>query len=337
MELRRIQITGGSSFMVTLPKDWADSVGLKKNDTVSLTPQSDGSLSIRVGNSESSEKRSAITIEVDASTDTEFLYRKLIGAYIAGHDSIILTSKEDIPGFIAEVASSFTQTSIGLEIMDESERSIVIKDLMYPGEIKPSKSVERMKVLTRNMINDVITSAEKGTVGTLTSMNDRDREVDRINWLISRQMNMHMTDLTLSSKTEMTLCEITSCNLVSRCIERIGDHAVILSKHAIKALEEDSEIDSSIIAIGKEILQLFISSVDTWNKKDMVAANECIVKANNLIEDSIKTYRRTKKDIDSAIDVILASMRRIAEYSIDIAEIAINSSMDICSTKQSKV
>lgn len=38
MDLRRIQITGGSSFMITLPKDWADSVGLKKNDTVGLQP-----------------------------------------------------------------------------------------------------------------------------------------------------------------------------------------------------------------------------------------------------------------------------------------------------------
>ena len=46
VDIRRVQITGGSSFMVTLPKDWANSIGLKKNDSVSLQPQPDGSLII---------------------------------------------------------------------------------------------------------------------------------------------------------------------------------------------------------------------------------------------------------------------------------------------------
>ena len=31
MDIRRIQVTGGSSYMVTLPKDWADKVGVTKN------------------------------------------------------------------------------------------------------------------------------------------------------------------------------------------------------------------------------------------------------------------------------------------------------------------
>ena len=42
MDVRRVQVTGGSSFMITLPKAWADSVGLKKNDPVSVVPQQNG-------------------------------------------------------------------------------------------------------------------------------------------------------------------------------------------------------------------------------------------------------------------------------------------------------
>lgn len=329
MELRRIQITGGSSYMVTLPKDWADSVGLKKNDTVSLVPQADGSLTLFPGGKESSEKRSRKIIPVDSTTDTDFLYRQLVGAYIAGHDTIEITSEDNIMGNIANVVSTFTQTSIGIETIDETENSIIIKDVMDPGEIKPSKSVDRMKVLTRNMLNDILTASETGNTETLSSMHDRDREVDRIHWLISRQVNMHQKDITMSSKMEMNLCDITRCNLVSRHIERIGDHAVFLAKNLRCILSESNvTIDKELISVGREIISLFVNSVETWNKKDMQEANACIIKANSLINGPIKLYRSPNERHNSATEMILTSMRRIAEYSIDISEIAINSAMD---------
>ena len=329
MELRRIQITGGSSYMVTLPKDWADSVGLKKNDAVSLVRQADGSLIIYPGKEDHSEKRSKICLNVDEGMNGDLLYRELVGAYIAGHDSIEISAEDCIPGNLAAIASSFTQTSIGLEIIEENDRSIVIKDLMDPEEIKPSKSIDRMKVLTRNMLHDILNSAEKGDCESLACMHNRDREVDRIHWLISRQVNIHQKDVMLSNKTGMSLCEITRCNLVSRCIERIGDHAVLLAKNLKKILEDRSvTIDESLINTGRDIVSLFVNSVETWNKKNLIEANSCIERANELIEGSIKFYKKINENKDSATDVILSSMRRIAEYSIDISEIAINSAMD---------
>ena len=49
MDIRRVQVTGGSSFMITLPKEWAESVGLKKNDPVMVVPQPGGGLLLSVG------------------------------------------------------------------------------------------------------------------------------------------------------------------------------------------------------------------------------------------------------------------------------------------------
>ena len=39
MELRRVQMTGGSSFVVTLPKGWIQEMRIKKNDPVGLIVQ----------------------------------------------------------------------------------------------------------------------------------------------------------------------------------------------------------------------------------------------------------------------------------------------------------
>ncbi|GAG48430.1 unnamed protein product, partial [marine sediment metagenome] len=46
MEIRRVQITGGSSYVITLPKEWIKSTNVKKNDPLGLIPQSDGTLLI---------------------------------------------------------------------------------------------------------------------------------------------------------------------------------------------------------------------------------------------------------------------------------------------------
>ncbi|MCX6681394.1 MAG: AbrB/MazE/SpoVT family DNA-binding domain-containing protein, partial [Methanoregula sp.] len=44
MEIRRVQFTGGSSYVVTLPKDWVDAQKIKKNDPIGIEIQPDGTL-----------------------------------------------------------------------------------------------------------------------------------------------------------------------------------------------------------------------------------------------------------------------------------------------------
>ncbi len=318
--------------MITLPKDWADTVGLKKNDTIGLQPQPDGSMVLYPGGTDAVVASSTKVIEADGITDRDYLYRQLVGAYIAGHDIIELRSESELSSMAANTASSFTQTAIGLEIMEESENRIVIKDLMDQGEIRPAKSVERMKVLVRNMLNDVLGSLESRDISLLTSMNDRDREVDRIDWLISRQVNIHQKDITISRRMGMNLCEITRCGSISRSIERIGDHAVLLASNLKPLLGEDSsDIDEKILTSGHNVVTLFVDSVGTWINRDMNAANECIERGEVLVARAKEISNMADEMVGKAAmatELISGSVKRIAEYSMDIAEIAINSAMD---------
>ena len=233
---------------------------------------------------------------------------------------------------VASTASSFTQTAIGLEILEESENRILIKDLMDQGEIKPAKSVERMKVLVRNMLNDVLDALQERDVTALEQMADRDREVDRLDWLISRQVNIHQKDITISRRMGMDLCEISRCGTVSRSIERIGDHAVLLASNLRPLIEgETTVVDERILSTGREVVTLFTDSVATWSGKNMDAANRCIERGGTLVRRS-KEIVDLDDDLDEktamAAELISSSVKRVAEYSMDIAEIAINSVMD---------
>ncbi len=91
MEIRRVQITGGSSYMITLPKPWAESRGLKKNDPVIVIEQNDGGLLLTTDGGEAT-RDSVKTLSTCDFSSPDALYRCMIGAYIAGHDQILLKS-----------------------------------------------------------------------------------------------------------------------------------------------------------------------------------------------------------------------------------------------------
>ncbi len=318
--------------MITLPKDWADSVGLKKNDPVGLLPQADGSLMLYPGGEQAVHEGTKKVISADGQDDPDFLYRQLVGAYIAGHASIEIVSKTEIPSSVANIASSFTQTAIGLEIMEESDDRVLIQDLMDQREMRPSKSVERMKVLVRNMLNDALDSLDSKDPSILRNYQERDKDVDRLDWLVSRQVNIHQKDMTISKKMGMDLCEISRCATISRSIERIGDHAVLLATNLIPVIESGfPTLDKKILSAGREAVRLFTDSVATWSSRDMAAANACIERGEELVRQALAIG-----DIDDAVDertavaaeLIAGSVKRVTEYSMDIAEIAINSAMD---------
>ncbi|MDR1691080.1 MAG: phosphate uptake regulator PhoU [Candidatus Methanoplasma sp.] len=332
MDTRRIQVTQGESYMITLPKDWAESMGLKKNDSVNVEVQSDGDL--LVSPVKKIEVRKDIKrIDTTNLKKEDYLYRQLVGAYIAGHNMIEVFSEQPLSNVTINKVNSFTQTSIGLEVLEEDNYRILVKDLMDHTEIRPNKSLERMSILVRKMINDVFESAANGDDSYITDMERRDVEVDRMHWLISRQSNIYKKDPWLCKKTESDLCNLTKHLAVSRILERIGDHSVLVSKNLLILMSEKKAeaVDKVIRELWKDILKIYSDSINSWLKTDMIAAEDCIEEGEKMVTRIEKTSKKIETDdLDtvSASSLIASRSKRIAEYCIDISELTINAAMD---------
>ena len=331
MDTRRIQVTQGESYMITLPKEWAESMKLKKNDSVNVEVQPNGDLLVYPVN-KTDPPKDIKKINVTSLKKEGFLYRQLIGAYISGHNMIEVFSENPLSNSIIETVNSFTQTSIGLEVVEEDNYRIMVKDLMDHAESRPNKSLERMSLLVRKMITDVFEAAASGDRSYIADMERRDMEVDRMHWLISRQNSIYKKDPGLCKKTGLDLSELTKHLPVSRILERIGDHTVLLSKNLLTLLDEKKSeaVDKSIRMFGKEILDLYNMSVNGWLKTDMDAAEMCIEKGTGMVKRIENTFKKVKVDLDtaSATSLIAGSSKRIAEYCIDMSEMTINAAMD---------
>jgi len=59
----------------------------------------------------------------------------LIGSYIAGYTTITITSKARLPAPIRMVVRDFSQMTIGPEVVEETDTTIILKDLLNPAEM----------------------------------------------------------------------------------------------------------------------------------------------------------------------------------------------------------
>jgi phosphate uptake regulator len=328
MEIRRVQVTGGASFVVTLPKEWAEGQKIRKNDPVGMTVQPDGTLLITKNTTDEILQQ---VKEIDCSTiaDPALLFRLLIGTYIMGFNVIRLTTKKGFPPFVREVVRNFTQMTIGQEVVEETEKLIAIKDLLNPAEMPFDNTIKRMFVIVKNMHKDAITALDTHNKTLAEDVIKRDIDADRLNWLIARQTNMIMLHASLSRKMGISPDMAMHYYLLSRIIERVGDHAVRIAEHSLPII--DIDIDKKILAIIKKAsamsLEIFDRSIVSFFNSEMKEANRNI-ESINVLENLCGEINNLvlKQDTLTAISLnyISESVRRAGEYAGDISETVIN-------------
>lgn len=328
MELRKVQMTGGSSYVISLPKDWIKKNNIHKNDPLALQVQSDGTLLVSTRLDGEPVRRSR-TFTVSGTDDPTYLFRCLIGAYIMGFTSIEITSQGRMPAFVRQVVRDFTQMTIGQEVETETETSITIRDLLNPAEITFDNTIRRMYVIVKGMHADAIDALCSGSREIAEDVIERDRDVDRLNWLIARQYHLLLTTPGLSRKLGLSAQDASGYFQIARTIERIGDHAVRIAQYSLNLI--DGEIDPDLLSriqwTHEVSLEIFDRSIQAFWKHDLSATNAIIVSVHRLTrqcEDITATTTHLEGIIAISIGYVVESIGRMGEYGEDIAETIIN-------------
>ena len=328
MEIRRVQLTGGSSYIITLPKEWVKSVNIKKNDQLGLLRQSDGTLLITpkmIEKQIKSEKR----FLVDDRTDPRYLLRQLVGAYIAGYGSIKIFSKGQIHSRARDNVRNFTQITIGLEVVEETDSFIIIKDLLKPAEMPFNSTIKTMHLIVKSMHEDAMIALESADRKMAENILLRDNDVDRLHWLVARQHNIILQNVNLLVKMGITIGLSSTYFLISRIIERVGDHVVRIAQNVIRITDKsiDKKIAAQIKSASNIALDIFNKSIGSFFRKDIRSSNkniEAVTKLEKLCEEINEIALKQEGTIAISIGYIVESIRRIGEYAEDISETAIN-------------
>jgi phosphate uptake regulator len=328
MEIRKVQITGGSSFVITLPKQWAIANNLKKNAPLGLITQPDGALLLTSKITGDQTLRTKVFVMKEIP-DKDFLIRLLVGAYIEGFNVIKLQFKDQTSPMVRTVVREFTHLTIGQEVVEETPDTITIKDLLNPAEMPLDKTIRRMFLIAKSMHEDAITSLLKGDPSLAEEIKLRDTEVDRLHWLIERQYNLILHNVNLTEKLGVTIDFANTYYIISRTLERIADHAERIARNVPNLVDKtvNPEILEKINVASDLSLKIFTKAMESLFKNDLVGSNQSFDSLEQLEElcEEINTLALKHTGVIAiSVGYIVESIRRVGEYSVNISEMVIN-------------
>ena len=339
-ERRKVQLTGGSTFIVSLPINWVRGAGLEAGDSVILAPQNKSSLLIS-SDTLNKNQRYETKIEINRLipkkgkmynqppvAEPEDIFRILISHYLAGYDIIKMESKE---GFSAAdrkfIKDASRKRLVGLEVVEESHHELVLQSLLNYRDLSLHRALQNMSGLLTSMLSDIMEAIEKNDKEVAQDIILRDNEVDRFYLLTVRQLKAAIEDRNLSKKIGIERPgECLGYRLVTKSMERIGDHVVRIAKNLIE-MENEVEPDDPIFKMAEDVQTIFKQSIALLSNLDPMEANMVIKNAKNISRGGTALYKNRQADTNShQFGFIVESLQRIAEYSGDIAEISINMS-----------
>lgn len=133
---------------------------------------------------------------------------------------------------------------IGDQAVNIAERVIVLN---REPQLKPYIDIPRMAEITQSMVKDVLDAFVNGDAQLARSVCERDDQVDALNEQVFREL------LTYMISNPQTITRAVHLIIVSRCLERIADHATniaegvifvvkaLVIKHRADQKEEDSQ------------------------------------------------------------------------------------------------
>ncbi len=282
MESRKVQISGGSTFIVSLPKKWAQMNGITSGSSLNMLEDRNGHLILSP--QPISFKESIVgEVRLSGNETSDALMRRLVGAYVSGVTSIIVTSKGAIPPLLARTVREFTRLVMGVEIVEEKVDLIKLQDLIDPADFSVRTGLKRMSYITGKMVEDSLMSLKDRNEQILDDVIMRDMDVDRINWLIQKEYHMVTMSPKVADKTKMSPEDALNYMISSRIVERIADHAVSIATYMkmVKTMD-DPNLGIKIYDEGIIAKQIFSDSVISLFSQDLSLADKVIDRSRDL-------------------------------------------------------
>jgi phosphate uptake regulator len=332
--VRRVQVTGRGSYIVSIPKHWVESAGLRKGGRVEFSrQQNQGLLLIPFDSGRSDGERTRCELSVAAEDDPSAVTRKIISLYVIGYSTIEVSSRSGnlmppVRDAIREVAR---QKLVGTEMITESARSATLQVLLnYPQLLVPD-ALRRMGSIMSGMQHDAMQALILGDKGLATQVVKSDDEIDRFSLYIIRQLKWAVQHLPLLERIGLTTpVECLGYRIITKSVERSADHACRVAQNSLALSHPlESSVTKETNALAQFSYKVMESALRALFTHDYELAEKTLLEKDKMAVLEAKLIERlVKEKLPSnelaAATLISDSLRRIGEYASDVAEVVLN-------------
>jgi AbrB family looped-hinge helix DNA binding protein len=312
-ETRKVQLTGGATLIVSLPKEWAKRIALSPGDEVIVVTQPDDTLVVipkKLG------KRAGVVAElvINQPVAVEEVEKLFMTLYIGGAETIVVKFSPQAFGLRKQIKDFIRRRVVDMEIVEEASDRLVVQSMVSATELTVVDVAGKMMRLVENMLNDLIVGLERDDVALLKDVIERDDEVDRLYWLMERQLKRAamsryvMLELKIDDPRD-----IVEFVIIAKSVERMADHIC-----RIAYANQEEKVDMRVL------LPILTKVAEFLRQTEMLLTGDSTPQKIAELQSEIATWsqkvRREEVLSDPATSIAKESAIRIGEYIGDIVE-----------------
>jgi len=321
---------GKTSLVIAIPKHWLQKNGLAKGDHVSLDTHSDGSLLIHPFSND--KKRKDITLAISVDENGRSIFRRIVGCYLNGFTTIVLESNK-IFSVDQNLATREAVKILYMRIMESQSNKVVIQTLLDESMGSVTSSVNRMHLITRSMSEDVLNSMRSGDEKLASSVISLEEDVHQFRYFILRVIRLASQDSSLARKLGLDILDCLEYQTLVNRIEYVSDHLSNIAHNLKTLIDGKMVIPPGILSILIEAAEISFGTYDlafqSFLEKNIEYVDKIIDDQREIVElGELITPIPFSGDVEERaiacpICAIRESIKRISEYSADIAELTI--------------
>ena len=328
METRKVQVTGGSTYTVSIPKTWATENGVEAGTEIEFFPDGD-SLFLTP---RSEEERTRGTLDI-TDLSGQALTRAVTTMYVSGFDVIEL----DGAGISTEQRSAIreaVQSLVGLEVLEETRDRVVIQDLLDSSELSIHNAVTRMRLISLSMLEDALAALSDLDHDLARDVIGRDDDLDRLWLVVSRIFRATLRTPKAAEELGLPREECFDYHSSARQLERIGDHATKIG-HLTLNIDEPlpDDVVEAVNDLHGDAVEVIDTAMDALFADDSDEATRLANDARTgvrAIDERVRAIDELLRDLDPAraqlLGLVVDSVLRSADYGGNIAETALQKS-----------
>ncbi|MEM0020734.1 MAG: phosphate uptake regulator PhoU [Fervidicoccaceae archaeon] len=320
MYRRKVQMVGGSTYVVSIPKQWAEEMGIEEGSDVGIEKLADGSLKIFPVSGKRPEPP-APKLYFSCIESDEVMSRAILAHYLGGAKEIKIIAKDvECKERILKVISFLKSKVLGLEVIEETSSEVTLGVILDFKFSNLSSAQQKMLKTICSMVDDIVRAVSESNPGILSDIYKRDDLLDRL-YLYSIR---YITAIASSSETEDRIMPhlLPHYALIMKSLERIGDHVSAIAKNLVESLNRN-EIEKHHL---EQLISFLTQTKALLDQISLLAQKfdySLLVKATELAISLLRKEAELRRSIDKPMiyySYIVESCRRIAAYSIDVLE-----------------
>jgi phosphate uptake regulator len=321
-EIRKLQETVGGTYIITIPKEWADEMQISKGSMVNMDIDNG---SIIISNSELKRETEAHSIDISNVKDKKALELSIISSYILGHDITELFSSEPTNNDWKDWVKEALKGLIGIEISEEYSDRILLQNLIDPYKFNLFNSMEKFLRNSMAVLSDSIISLQKQGSFLSNDAYNRGKELIRTYRLLFRLIILAGKDKSLCSNFGLqNLTDTTLYTVAIREMGRISYYAMRTAQHSSEFQNElSTDIVSDLLQIEELTSRMVLNAFNSLVTKDISKTSwvmDSMIHIRQLYEKIMESKSLLNMEGRLTISLIVRDLRAIAGYAVALAD-----------------